>query len=244
MKQFTLTYDKELELNLELYLPDAENPPLLIYIHGGGIEAGSRHDMKESFIKMAEHGYAVASPDYRMYPKAKFPEFIEDCAKCVDFMLHECEFKFSKTFIGGSSAGSYLSMMLLFDKSYLARYNLDPMDFDGWILDAGQPTVHFNVLRERGLDSRLVRLDEAAPLWHISENFKPTREDGKFPMVLNISSSNDMTCRLEQLKLLNAAMLQFGWPASRLHFVYMNGYSHCGYIHSDMYRELLERTMR
>ena len=37
----------------------------------------------------------------------------------------------------------------------------------GYISDSAQMTTHFNVLRERGLDTRLERIDEAAPLFYL-----------------------------------------------------------------------------
>ncbi|MBQ8510460.1 MAG: alpha/beta hydrolase [Clostridia bacterium] len=239
MNPIELTYDEKLNLKLDLWLPEAGNPPIFIYMHGGGIENGDKRTMVDNIKRMVSKGIAVASLNYRMYPTAKYPEFIDDCAKGIDFLLHG-EYQFSRVFVGGSSAGSYLSMMLLFDHKYLGRYGLNPLDFDGWVLDAGQPTVHFNVLRERGLDTRLVRIDEAAPLWHITKNFNELKPDGKLPMILNISASNDMTCRLEQLKLLNATLLHFNYPKDRLRFAYMNGYNHCGYTDQPIFAEMVE----
>lgn len=243
MTQTTYIYDDEHNLALDLYRSGRENPPIFIYMHGGGLEAGDRGGPRVLFDKLCSDGIDVASLDYRMYPDARFPDYIEDCAKAIDYILG-LGHKYSGIYVGGSSAGAYLSMMLLFDKSYLAKYDLDPLALDGWVLDAGQPTVHFNVLRERGLDTRLVRLDEAAPLWHITSNFAPAKGRDKLPMILNISASNDMPCRLEQLKLLNATLKHFGWPAERLRFAYMNGWSHCGYDGAPVFAELIESIIK
>ncbi len=236
----TLIYDKEKELKLDLYLPETKNPPLFIYMHGGGLGAGSRSDFDGIAGTLEKTGIASASLDYRMYPAAVFPEFIEDCAKAVDFLLNRAGYEFSKIIVGGSSAGAYLSMMMLFDKKYLGKYGIDPLSFDGWLLDAGQPTTHFNVLNERGLDSRLVRIDEAAPLYFIDRDFVPVRADRKLPRILNISASNDMTCRLEQLKLLDATLRHFGYPADRLRFEYMNGFSHCEYDGLPIFEKIID----
>ncbi len=244
MTPIELTYDEQYDLKLDLYLPEAEKPPIFIYLHGGGLEGGNKSGPRVLFDRLAADGIAVASLNYRMYPTAKFPDYIEDCANGIDFVLNRAGYSFSRVFVGGSSAGGYLSMMLLFDAHYLGKYGLDPLAFDGWVLDAGQPTTHFNILRERGLDTRLVRLDDAAPLYHIDHDFKVPEGRDKLPMILNISSSNDMKCRLEQLKLLNATLLHFGWPKKRLHFAYMNGYSHCGYIKDPVFAELIESIIR
>lgn len=52
----TLTYDRENDLKLELYLPDVEKPTLFVYLHGGGLTAGNRFSCKEVFVKLAENG--------------------------------------------------------------------------------------------------------------------------------------------------------------------------------------------
>lgn len=241
MKPITLTYDKERDLKLDLYMPENEKPKLFIYMHGGGLTSGSR-DAGIRFDTLVSDGIAAASLDYRMYPDAKFPDFIEDCARAVAFLKTELDGKISGIYVGGSSAGAYLSMMLLFDKHYLGAYGIDPFDINGWVLDAGQPTVHFNVLAERGLDPRLVRIDEAAPLWFVDEKLVP--ENRKVPDVLIISSEHDMECRLEQLRLLEATMKHFGWQEDRLRFRYMEGYSHCSYIGEPVFAELIESIVK
>ena len=248
----TLTYDENLDLKLDLYEPESPESPLFVYMHGGGLTGGNRSSNADLFKKLQADGIAVASIEYRMYPTAKFPEFIEDCAKAIGFL--KSYKKFTKYIIGGSSAGSYLAMMLMLNPDYLSKYEakfdsateksgekLDPLKIEGWLFDAGQPTTHFNVLHERGLDTRLVRIDEAAPLYYINKDFKPTREDGKLPKILSLSASNDMTCRLEQIKLFDATLRHFGYPTDRVRFEYMNGYGHCAYNHDEIFVNIINK---
>ena len=102
----TITYSREKDLKLDLYLPEREKPDLFIYMHGGGIESGSRGDFGAAAEKLLESGIASASLDYRMYPTAVFPEFIEDCAEAIDYLLNKSGISFGKIIVGGSSAGS------------------------------------------------------------------------------------------------------------------------------------------
>jgi signal transduction histidine kinase len=67
-------------------------------------------------------------------------------------------------YVGGSSAGGYLSMMLCFNAAYLGAHGIDPTEISGWFHDAGQPTKHFTVLKYSGEDERLVIIDETARL--------------------------------------------------------------------------------
>ena len=115
MTQTTYIYDAEHNLALDLYRSGRENPPIVIYMHGGGLEAGDRGGPRALFDKLCSDGIDVASLDYRMYPDARFPDYIEDCAKAIDYILHKLGVHFSGVYFGGSSAGAYLSRMLLFD---------------------------------------------------------------------------------------------------------------------------------
>ena len=209
---------------LSLYMPESNRFPLFIFIHGGGLEDGDKTDIDVAAKYLIRKGIAVASVNYRMYPEAKYPEFIEDCAEAVSWICNnignygEC----SRIFIGGSSAGAYISMMLCFNKSYLSKYRLDPDDFAGFLHDAGQPTCHFNVLRERGLDTRRVIVDESAPLYYVGTG-------DKYPPMRFIVSDNDIECRYEQTKLVTAVLKQFG--ADRVEIEERHG-RHCEYIES------------
>lgn len=124
-------------------------------------------------------------------------------------------------YVGGSSAGGYLSQMLCFDEKWLAKYNIKPCDITGFIHDAGQPTCHFNVLKERGIDSRRVIIDDSAPLYHIGEA-------DEYPPMLIIVSDNDMKNRYEQTMLLESTLKHFG-HTEKVQLKIMNG-THCAYV--------------
>ena len=123
---------------IDLYLPDGECRALLVYLHGGGLVEGSRNlDLLPGFAKdMTDVGIAVASAGYRLYPEAKYPDFIEDAAHAVAYAKSELLgiAGTDKLFVCGTSAGAYLTMMLCFDKTYLGRLGLSPTDIDGFNL--------------------------------------------------------------------------------------------------------------
>jgi len=216
---------------LDMYLPHTEEAcPVLVFFHGGGIESGSRKIGELQTIEaLVQDGIAVISVDYRMYPNAQFPNFLEDAAKAFSWTVnYKCgDFHFNKFFLGGSSAGAYISMMLYFDNRYLGKYMISPNLISGYIFDAGQPTVHFSVLRERGEDTRIIRVDEAAPLYFIN---KTVEFPENMPRFLILVAENDLEGRLEQTQLLLKTMQVFGYDMSRITFKLMQGYTHCGYL--------------
>lgn len=222
--------------------------PLFIYFHGGGLEGGDRGNGGSApFDYLAERGISVVSADYRIYPEAHFPDFITDAALCVAWCVENLQYR--KMFIGGQSAGGYISMMLAFDRRYLGKYGIDSYDgntVSGYYFDAGQPTVHYNVLHERGLDTRLIRVDEAAPVYFIEEFPK----SGTLPKYEITVSDNDMPCRLEQNLMLRRTAINFGCCEENIRFTVMEGFAHCGYggvIDDDglpKYGRMIERFIR
>lgn len=211
---------------LDLYLPDGECRALIVYFHGGGFVEGSRDlDLLPHFAEdMTSAGIAVASAEYRMYPGAKYPDFIEDAAEAVAYAKYHllplagC----NKLFVVGTSAGAYLTMMLCFDEKWLGRFGLDANCVNGFIHDAGQPTTHFNVLKERGEDPSSVVIDEAAPIYHVSAN-------ADYPPMQIIVSDNDMTGRLEQTEALIKKLSECGYNMSDLTYIITHG-THVWYV--------------
>lgn len=190
---------------LDLYLPENKDFDLFVYFHGGGLERGNKANRPHIFEHLASCGVAAASVEYRKYPEAKYPDFIKDAAQAVAWLKENITTygKCRRIFVGGSSAGGYLSMMLCFDKRWLGEYGIDPMDIDGFFHDAGQPTKHYNVLKNEGWDSKRVIIDETAPLYHVG-----TAEE--YPPMLFVVSDHDMENRLEQTQLMISTLRHFG----------------------------------
>ena len=210
-------------LCLDLYLPESDSCDLFVYIHGGGLEVGSRHGVEVFAETLAKRNIATASIDYRMYPEAKFPDYIEDAAEAIRWLKDnissytDCR----RIFVGGSSAGGYISMMLCFDERYLAAVGIAPSDIAGYVHDAGQPTAHFKVLDVSGVDSRRVIVDERAPLYFVGMQ-------QTYPPMLLIVSDDDMFGRYEQTILLARTLEHFG-HSDRVFLDVQHG-THCAYV--------------
>ena len=209
---------------LDLYLPDCESFPVFIYFHGGGFSAGDKAGYR--FIpQLVSNGIAVISANYRLYPEAAYPNFIRDGAGAVSWAYKHMPNYGNITgyFIGGSSAGGYLTQMLCFDKKYLKMHGIDADSVSGYIMDAGQTTAHFNVLVERGLDSRRIVVDEAAPLYHICEG-------RNYPPMQIILAENDMRNRFEQTQLLISTLKHFGCEAEKIDYRVFPNCRHHQYV--------------
>ena len=209
---------------LDIYLPDGDVKAAFLYFHGGGLAKGDKSAADVFSAYLTDRNIAVFSANYRLYPEAKYPEFICDAAKAAAFAYSYITENLScdKLFMGGSSAGGYLTMMLCFDPKYLTEAGLEPSRVSGYFHDAGQPTAHFNVLKERGIDPRRVIVDESAPLFHIG-----TQES--YPPMRFIVSDNDMKNRPEQTALVAGTMKHFGYED--FDCITMHG-THCAYCYA------------
>ena len=207
---------------LDVYLPDGETLGVFVYFHGGGIEKGDKKSAARFAPYLTDRGIAIASANYRMYPSAEYPEFIRDAAQAVAWTNNYMKENLNcdKFYVGGSSAGGYISMMLCFDKRYLAEVGLDNSAVTGYLHDAGQPTAHFNVLKHSGVDPRRVIVDERAPLYFVGM-------ESAYPTMRFIVSDNDMKCRYEQTVLMLATLSHFGHRD--FDHVVMSG-KHCEYL--------------
>jgi acetyl esterase/lipase len=219
---FDLAYKEN--LFLDLHLPESDSFDLFVYFHGGGLKNGRRGGVEVFAKTLAKQNVATATVEYRMYPDAKFPDFIVDCADAIRWLKDNISQygKCNRIYVGGSSAGGYLSMMLCFDKRYLNAVGLEPTDIDAYIHDAGQPTSHFNVLKELGKDSRRIIVDETAPMYFVGleETYSP---------MLFVVSDNDMFGRYEQTMLMVKTLEHFG-HADKVQTQVMNG-KHCAYVY-------------
>ncbi|OYW77557.1 MAG: hypothetical protein B7Z37_03785 [Verrucomicrobia bacterium 12-59-8] len=104
---------------LDLYLPEsrADKPnPLVVYIHGGGWEAGSKDDA-DTLVGLIRGGtpYAGASLNYRLTDQALWPAQIHDCKAAIRWLrAHAQEYNLDpgKISVFGISAGGHLVSML------------------------------------------------------------------------------------------------------------------------------------
>jgi acetyl esterase/lipase len=101
------------KLKLDLYVPQVDAPsPLVVWIHGGGWQAGSRK--KPPVQSLTQHGFALASISYRFTDKAIFPAQIHDCKAAIRWLRGNADrFRYNADWIAvaGSSAGGHLALL-------------------------------------------------------------------------------------------------------------------------------------
>jgi acetyl esterase/lipase len=104
-------------VKLDLYVPSglAKPPPIVIYIHGGGWEAGSKENPPYFLPVLLKQGFALASINYRLSQMAIFPAQIYDCKAAVRWVrVNADKYHYNADKIGlvGDSAGGHLVALL------------------------------------------------------------------------------------------------------------------------------------
>ncbi|WP_373490988.1 alpha/beta hydrolase [Parasphingorhabdus sp.] len=125
-------YDAELGLGLNIWAPlsaGAKPLPVIVFIYGGGWRDGAKDHYAFTGRALANRGYMVVLPDYRLFPKTRFPGFLEDSAKALAWVhdnIGQHGGDTGRIFLSGQSAGAYNAMMLALDSQWLGREGKSP----------------------------------------------------------------------------------------------------------------------
>lgn len=158
---------------LDVYYPTkAKDTPVVVWFHGGGIEGGNKHIDRE----LQNAGLVVIAANYRLLPKAKIDECIDDAAAAVAWAFeHAKEYNGDpkKIFVAGHSAGGYLLDMIGLEKKWLAKYGIDANDIAALVPFSGQCITHYNVRKQTGIGPLQPVIDQYAPIAHIRPDAPP-----------------------------------------------------------------------
>ena len=102
----------------DLYAPKVRrNAPVLVAVHGGGWQIGSRESYRYWGPYLARRGFALFSVDYRLAAKGRkmFPEAVQDVRAAVQYVRGEAAnlgLDPSRIALIGDSAGAHLSALV------------------------------------------------------------------------------------------------------------------------------------
>lgn len=114
-------------LSLDIYRPrgNAATPaPVVVFFYGGSWQRGNRTQYRFVGRRLADNGMLAIIADYRTYPRAVFPAFMDDAAQAVAWATrHAAEYGGDpqRVFIAGHSAGAQIAGLLGTDGRYLVR---------------------------------------------------------------------------------------------------------------------------
>lgn len=176
------------KLLLDIYNPQTPAPlagyPLIISIHGGAWAYADRHN-DLVLRKLTNHGYALASIDYRVSSEAKYPAQIDDTRRAVQWLMEHAaslHLDTNRMVATGISAGGHLALLLGLSqppgnhiiKAVCALYG--PTDLIA-ILPPEMQNQSTNAVAELlggPVSEKLLLAKEASPIYYASKESIPT----------------------------------------------------------------------
>ncbi|HEY0853673.1 MAG TPA: alpha/beta hydrolase [Devosia sp.] len=129
-KHANIAYADGERKKLDIYRPEdtAGGPaPVVMFIYGGAWRAGDKFEYEFVGRALAANGFVAVLPDYRLWPEAKYPDFIEDNAqamKWVEDNIVGYGGDKNRFFLAGHSAGAYNAVMLSLDNYFRDEYGV------------------------------------------------------------------------------------------------------------------------
>jgi acetyl esterase/lipase len=114
--------------------------PVVVFFYGGRWQSGSRSGYRFMAEALTTLGAIAVIPDYRLYPEVRFPAFVEDGARALDWARrHIAGYGGDpdSVFVMGHSAGAHIAALLALDPRYLNAVGGGPEWLAGWIGLAG-----------------------------------------------------------------------------------------------------------
>jgi acetyl esterase/lipase len=164
---------KHLLLPFPLLHPEVERVRNVLYAHGGAWMVGSKNEQGlPLLIELASRGWVCVSANYRLSPRATFPDPLVDLKRAIGWIReHAAEYGADADFlvVAGGSAGGHLAAMLALtqnDPEYQPGFERVDTSVRGCVALYGvyDFTDRVGHWRNAGLDRLLERYVMKAPL--------------------------------------------------------------------------------
>lgn len=202
---------------LDLYYPkNKKGFATIVWFHGGGLTGGQ----KEILEGFKEKGLAIIGVNYRLSPKVKVVNCIEDAAAAVAWAFRSIATYGgdpSLVFVSGHSAGGYLTLMLGLEKKWLQQHEIDANTIAGLIPLSGHTITHFERRKELGIPDTQPLIDSLAPLFHVRADAPPL-------LLITGDRELELLGRYEENAYLMRMMKVKGHTSTRL--LELDGYDH------------------
>lgn len=202
----SVVFDAANRLTLDVYAPvNAKAAPVVVFFYGGRWQDGAPADYRFVGQALASQGFVAVLPDYRHYPRVRFPEFVRDAARAVRWAQQQVA-RYggdpATIFLMGHSSGAHLAAMLALNPEYLAQEGLKRSALKGMIGLAGA----YDFLPLNDADLR----DMFGPPERFELSQPVTFADGDNPPLLLLHGENDRTVRVRNTRNLAAAVSRAG----------------------------------
>ena len=190
-KPVRVSYGDNKEQYFLYYEPEKiTSDKIIVWVHGGGWNAGSPKFFDYVGQCICEQGYRFVSLGYRLSPKYKYPCQLKDVCGAYNSAIRYMESKdidTSNIIVAGPSAGAHLTSIMCYCRKVQEKYNVDISNIIGFIGSGGP----YSFRKDQGLTIRLLQ-DQLFKKNYNRRNGEPVALMGKnhIPMLL-IQSKHD-----------------------------------------------------
>lgn len=184
-----IAYGSGARQRLDVYRPRSTRRPsaVIVFLYGGRWQFGSKRDFLLLASTLARRGWVVVVPDYRLYPPALFPAWVEDGASAVRWTLDNVVSAGGdggRVFVVGHSAGAHTAALLALDERYLRSAGVAAGAVRGFVSIAGPVDTTWT-------DPDVQALMGPEPGWPVS--YPVTHVDGTEAPLLLLHGAADET---------------------------------------------------
>ena len=177
--------------------------PMVVFVHGGSWESGSKDEYAFVGQSLAQAGYVTAVINYRKAPEHVYPDYVEDAAQAIAWSYNNAKSLHAdprRLAVIGHSAGAFNAVAAVANEDFLAPYGVKPKDIAAVIGIAGPYSYDF-----RKFSSRTAFEASATP-----ETVMPDRQiKGAQPPYLLLTAEKDkvvhVTNTIKMTQALKAA---------------------------------------
>lgn len=146
LQDLDIYYPKPLAQAMKTNATIKQDYPMVVFVHGGSWESGSKEEYAFVGQSLAQAGYVTAVINYRKAPEHVYPDYVEDTAQAIAW-----SYKNAKRFhanperfaVVGHSAGAFNAVAAIANEDFLKPYGIKPKDITAVIGIAGPYSYDF-----------------------------------------------------------------------------------------------------
>lgn len=204
LQDLDIYYPKPLAQAMQAQRTISDIYPMVVFVHGGSWENGSKEDYAFVGQSFAQAGYVTAVINYRKAPEHVYPDYVKDTAQAIAWSydnaasFHADPQRFA---VVGHSAGAFNMMAAVSNEAFLAPYGMNPSDISAVVGIAGPYSYDFRKFGSATAFPADATPDDVMPDRHIK---------GTQPPYLLLTAENDKTVYDQNTIRMTQALREYG----------------------------------
>ena len=146
LQDLDIYYPKPLAQAMKAESAIDKSYPMVVFVHGGSWESGSKEEYAFVGQSLAQAGYVTAVINYRKAPENVYPDYVKDAAQAIAWSHNNAKSFHAdpnRLAVIGHSAGAFNAVAAVANEDFLAPYGMKPKDLGAVIGIAGPYSYDF-----------------------------------------------------------------------------------------------------